>query len=242
MNRIKSALKALGLDDRDLAIYALLVERGPLTAREIAEAVNTPYTKIYQHLDALEAWGFVERLEGRPARYAAKPPLEVYRGLVSFMSTALRALKEQIDMLQALYEARYGGASTTFIALIRGEKVHNLIEEVIKSSDGAVYVALPYPELITPSIMETIKEESKRIEVKLLSTKRLVGYIDLPPRIDVRALDDMFGGGALGNSAVLVVKHGDGLLGIHGNERYLLDIAKTYFNYLWDKAEPIRKH
>jgi hypothetical protein len=49
----------------------------------------------------------------------------------------------------------------------------------------------------------------------------------------------MFGGGALGNSALLVVRHGEGLLGIHSNERYLLDIAKTYFNYLWDRAEPV---
>jgi sugar-specific transcriptional regulator TrmB len=235
----KAVLKALGLDERDLAIYALLVEKGPLTAREIAENVGVPYTKIYQHLDALEGRGFVERIEGRPARYAARPPAEVYRGLVSYASAALKALKEHMDLLQTLYESRHGKASTTFIALIRGDKVMELLEEVIRSGESAVYVALPYPELAAPRVIAAIEEESKRIEVKLLLTKRLAKYVYLPPRVDVRALEDMFGGGALGNSALLAVRHGEGLLGIHSNERYLLDIAKTYFNYLWDRAEPV---
>lgn len=237
---MNKALKVLGLDEKDLAIYTFLVERGASTAREIAESLGVPYTKIYQRLEALEARGFVERIAGRPARYSARPPAEVYRGLVSFASAALKALKEQMDLLQTLYESKHGRASTTFIALIRGEKVLNLIEEIIRSGETAVYVALPYAELITPSIISAIEEESKRIEVKLLTAKKIARYIDLPPRVEIRALDDMFGGGALGNSALLVVKHGEGLLGIHSNERYLLDIAKTYFNYLWDKAEPIR--
>jgi sugar-specific transcriptional regulator TrmB len=235
----KSVLKALGLEERDLAIYALLVERGALTAREIAEMVGIPYTKIYQRLDALEGQGFLERIEGRPARYAARPPAEVYKGLVSYASAALKALKEQLDLLQTLYESRYGKASTTFIALIRGDKVMELLEEVIKASDSAVYVALPYPELVTPRVMAAIEEESKRIEVKLLLAKKIAKYVYSPPRVNARALEDMFGGGALGNSALLVVRHGEGLLGIHSNERYLLDIAKTYFNYLWDRAEPV---
>lgn len=237
---MNKALKAFGLDEKDLAIYAFLVERGPSTAREVAEGVGMPYTKVYQRLEALEVRGFVERVEGRPAKYSARPPAEVYKGLVSLASSVLKALKEQLDLLQTLYESRHGRASATFIALIRGEKVFGLIEEVIRSSESAVYVALPYAELVAPGIISAIEEESRRIEVRLLVAERIAKYIDLPPRVEVRALDDMFGGGALGNSALLVVKHGEGLLGIHSNEKYLLDIAKTYFNYLWDKAKPVR--
>lgn len=238
MNKQLGLLRALGLDEKSLSIYLALIEQGPLTAREIAERVNAPYTKIYERLRDLQEWGFVEQTGPRPARFSARPPSEVYRGLVSRASSLLKSLKDQLDFLQTLYEARYGSASTTFIALIRGDKVLELMEDVVRSSNGVVYVALSFPELASSSVIEAIREESKRLEIKVLATKRLAGYIELPPRVELRTLEDMFGGGALGDSAILVVRYSNGLLGIHGNEKYLLDIAKTYFNYLWDKAQP----
>lgn len=237
----KRLLKALGLDERALRIYSILIEQGPLTAREIAEKTNMPYTKVYEYLRELQEWGLIEQGGSRPAKFSAKPPLEVYRGLASMASAFLRSLREQFEFLQSVYESSHGSASTTFIALIRGDKVLSLSEEIIRYSDGVVYAALSYPELMTAGIVEAIRDESKRIEIKVLATKRLADYLDLPPRVEVRVLEDMFGGGVLGNSAILVVKYSGGLLGIHGNEKYLLDIAKTYFNYLWDKAEPIRR-
>ncbi|CCC81412.1 TrmB family transcriptional regulator [Thermoproteus tenax] len=237
MNQIAHLLRALGLDEKDLSIYALLVEQGPLTAREIAEKAGVPYTKVYERLQALSKLGFVEKLEGRPAKFSARPPAELYRSLVSLTSALLKSVKEFMDVLQTLYEAKHGAASTTFIALIRGDKIFELVQEIIRSSEVAVYLAVPYPELASPGIVETIVEESKRIEIKVLATKRIAQFMDLPPRVEVRALDDMFGGGVLGNSALLVVKHRDGLLGVHSNEKYLLEVAKTYFNYLWERAK-----
>lgn len=233
-------LRLLGLGEREVAIYLALVERGPLTARELSEALGIPYTKVYLHLRRLEESGLVAGEAARPHRYRARPPSEVYRLLVSKASEALRIAKGIFDGLQAIYEARHPDATPTFLTLLRGaERVREMVKEVLTSAEGEAYLALPFRELATYDLLAVLETESRRIPIKVLITEGLSGILQLPPRVEVRALAEMFGGGVIGSAAVLYVRYGDDVAGIYSNERYLIEIARTYFRHLWDRASPM---
>lgn len=238
LGEVGKVLRLLGLGEREAEVYLVLVERGPLTAREISETLKIPYTKAYIHLRRLEELGLSSREASRPHKYRARPPSDVYRLLVSRASEALRAAKGIFDGLQAIYDARHPEATPTFLTVLKGvERVKDMVREVLASAEAEAYLALPFPELATYDLLATLEAESRRIQIKVLTTERLKGSLRLPPRVEVKVLEEMFGGGVIGAAAILYVRYGGDIAGIYSNERYLIDIARTYFRHLWDKAK-----
>lgn len=235
---LERVLGVLGLGKREIQIYLTLVERGALSAREISDLLKIPYTKVYTHIHKLKRAGLVVDVKERPAKFRAVPPAEVYKKLVGTTSEILKTVKPIFDTLQMTYESNYAVVAPTFLTVIRGyERVIDLTEEVVKSSHGEVYLAVPFPELISYGLLATVVEESKRIPIKILTTESLVPRFALPPRVQVKAVGEMFGGGAIGDAVLIYVKYGGELSGLYSNERFLIDIAKTYFNHLWQKAK-----
>jgi len=241
MKRIETVLNNLGIGSKEVNIYITLVEKGALTARELSEILKIPYTKIYIYLKKLENIGLVEIDTGeRPVKFRAAPPAEVYKKLVNRTSDILKSLKPLFDTLQMTYESNYAVLTPTFLTIIRGgERIIDLTEEVIVSSHGEVYLALPFPELVSYRLLAVVIEESKRIPIRILTTENLASKFELPPRIQVKTVGEMFGGGAIGDAVLIYVKYGGELSGVYSNERFLIDIAKTYFNHLWLKARYI---
>ncbi|MEZ0318625.1 MAG: helix-turn-helix domain-containing protein [Pyrobaculum sp.] len=239
MERLSKLLATVGLTARDVEIYLTLVEKGSLTARELADALHIPYTKIYAHLEKLEDLGLISAdRQQRPAKFKARPPSEVYKHLVSATSQILREVKPYFDSLQLVYESRYSEALPTFLTLIKGtDRVAELIQEVVETADSEAYLAIPFEELVTYKLLAALVEESKRITIRVLTTQSLRQKLGLPPRVEVRSVSaEMFGGGAIGGAVLIYVKYGGELSGIYSNERYIADIARTYFNHLWQRA------
>ncbi|AFA38347.1 putative transcriptional regulator [Pyrobaculum oguniense TE7] len=239
MDQLGKVLASFGIGKREVDIYLALVERGEMTARELSDLLAIPYTKIYVHLQRLERLGLITTTgEARPAKFRATPPMEVYRILVRQTSEILKTLKPFFDSLQIVYESRYAAATSTFLTLIRGaERVSDLINEVLSEAETEAYLALPFEELISYRLFATIVEESKRISIKVLTTVRLRAKFDLPPRVEVRAVPEMFGGGAIGGSVLIFVKHSGEISGVYSNERFIAEIAKTYFYNVWQRAK-----
>jgi len=225
----------IGLNERELEIYSTLVERGPLTARDLADHLKIPHTKVYEYINRLEKMGAIKRIGGRPVKYAATPPLELYGKLINNINNIIKNIKQYFEFLQSVYELKYN-IDQPFITILKGDKVISMVSEVLRSSDVEVYLALPFEEFMTYEFLYLLEEESKKRLVRLLTTKNIFDKLKLPPRIEIRILDDMFGGGIIGNSTILFVKHKGELLGIYSNDKYILDVARTYFNHLWNKS------
>ncbi|ABL88182.1 transcriptional regulator, TrmB [Pyrobaculum islandicum DSM 4184] len=241
MEQLKKVSKLLGLGQREIDIYITLVEKGELTARDIADILKIPYTKTYIYLDKLIKLGFITRNEkSRPVKFKASPPIDIYRSLVNILSVTLKTLKPIFDNLQTIYESRYATAPT-FLTLVRGsDRVGELIVEILKSSEDVAYLAFPFPELITPQIVDTLIEESKRIPIKMLVTEELIHRLNLPPRVEVKTVAEMFGGGAIGGAVVIYVKYSGEISGAYSNDRFMIEIARTYFIHVWQKASSLR--
>jgi len=103
---------------------------------------------------------------------------------------------------------------------------------------GNVDIATPYVELLDHRILSVIENISRSNEVRLLITQDLIDHVkDLPPRIHIRMRDKLFGGGSIGtDGVVLVIKHGTDYISLYSRQDYIIDIAKTYFNYLWNSS------
>jgi len=234
-------LAILGIGKREVDIYLALVEKGPLTARELSDKLGIPYTKIYVYLDKLERLGLItpERTT-RPARFMAAPPAEVYKKLVGAAADVLKSLKPLFDGLQMAYESRYAAVAPTFLTLIRGaERVAELIQEVVTTAEDEVYLAIPFEELVNYRLLAVISEESKRLAVKILTTERLRRRFELPPRVEVRTAQEMFGGGAIGTAVTIYVRYGGDITGIYTNDKFLIEVARTYFDHMWRRANVI---
>jgi sugar-specific transcriptional regulator TrmB len=145
VEHLTRVLTLLGLGKREMDIYLTLVEKGPLSARELSNHLGIPYTKVYSYLGRLEKLGLVlpERAV-RPAKFRAAPPADVYKKLVGVAADVLKSLKPLFDSLQMVYESRYAAVAPTFLTLLRGaERVAELMQEVVTTAEGEVYLAIP---------------------------------------------------------------------------------------------------
>jgi len=75
----KRALRELGLTDYEARAYLSLLEKVGMTAGQLSEAADLPYSKIYETLNALEKKGWIKIERGRPSRYYPKSPSEAWR-------------------------------------------------------------------------------------------------------------------------------------------------------------------
>ncbi|WP_243666850.1 hypothetical protein [Vulcanisaeta sp. JCM 16159] len=88
-----------------------------------------------------------------------------------------------------------------------------------------------------------IEDISRNNETRLLVSRDIIHHIkDLPPRIHIRVRDKLFGGGFIGiGGVVLIIKHGIDYISLYSRQDYIIDIAKTYFNNLWNDAEVFQR-
>lgn len=235
-------VKLVGLSERALRAYLALVENGPSNARELARYLGVPYTKVYGMLRELEKHGLVhvDRTR-RPEVFYARPPAELYAKVLTGVSSALSSLKTSLDLLQAQYEASHKlvaeDRERALVSILKGfESVKNDAVKTVVSSSSCVDIAMPYEDFLREaSLLSSIIEESKSKRVRLLIPPDL--KLDpIPPRVEVRRKEGMFGGGVLGDGVLLVVRYRGDYFGVRFNEPYLIDIARTYFNKLWEES------
>ena len=231
---LRALLRAVGLSEREVRTYLMLVEEGPMTARDVSDRLGVPYTKAYTYLRKLESLGAVERIGSRPAMYAARPPKQVVAKLAEAASRLIRSLEDAAAVLQAAYEARYGSLGTgTFVSIIRGPEVVRRASTIVLRSEK-VDVAMAHPQLA--ELAHAISEASTRARVRVLIKRGI--RLELPPRVEARVRDEMFGSGVIGDEAMLIVELGGVLTALHTGDRFIIDMARTYFDYLYNTSEP----
>jgi sugar-specific transcriptional regulator TrmB len=76
-----ASLVALGLTDLEAHIYAVLLQKSPVTGYAIAKALGKPTANVYKALDTLAAKGAVEFDDGRTRRCRPVPPDVLMSGL-----------------------------------------------------------------------------------------------------------------------------------------------------------------
>ena len=138
------ALREMGLNAYEIESYLTLLEGGQMTAMEVSDQANVPYSKIYEVLNSLKEKGWIKSSETRPFKYYPVPPLEATR------FTKLRLEDKYIkwentvaETLQPLYEKRELIERPDMLILRGQQAVLTKLEEIIKKSSVEIVVAAP---------------------------------------------------------------------------------------------------
>ncbi|MFB6470738.1 MAG: TrmB family transcriptional regulator [Vulcanisaeta sp. AZ3] len=243
---LRDIMGIIGLSNYDVKAYVTLVENGPLTARDVALRSGIPTSKVYSVLHRLYRLGFVQIDDKRrPELFYAVSPNDAFSKVMQRFNDYVNSIRPLIDSLQLMYESAYRGkvtAQSEVLYVVRG--LESTKELMVKSMGyGNIDLATPYAELLDYRVLSILEEVSRNNEVRLLITQDLMPNIsNLPPRIHVRIKDELFGGGLIGvDGVVLVIRQSNNYISLYSRQDYIIDIAKTYFNYLWTNSAQLQR-
>ena len=240
----RAALREMGLNAYEIDSYIVLLEGGQMTAMEISETAQVPYSKMYEVLNSLKEKGWIKNTESRPFKYYPVPPLEATR------FTKLRLEDKYLNWentvaenLQPLYEKRELVERPDMLILRGQQAVLNKLEEVLKKATMEIVIAAPefakpVIALAEPLLGTGLK---KTVSVKLMAAGKKEDWLFLkkyPGLRELRIRDHMFGGGVIadGKEAMLFLGEDKPTLVIWSNHVGLVGFAREYFQFLWESS------
>lgn len=243
----KKILRELGLTEYEARAYLSLLEKGVLTASEVSEHANVPYSKIYEALNSLERKGWTETRRSRPSRYYPKSPSEALGAVKLRLEGKVKSWEKTVlNELQPLYEKREIREKPD-IWVLRGEfNILAKLQEMLGKAKSELMIAAPtlsktLVEAIVPMLTHL---QSTGIKILLMVPKEVTEWnIGNIARVaEVRAREHMFGGGVIvdGKEALLLLGEEKPTLVIWSSHTGLVRIADGYFRYIWKDAEPLR--
>lgn len=234
-------LMEIGLTSTEARVYVTLL-RGETDAKRLSERSRVPYSKIHTVLSKLVSKSLVVDRGGRPSVYATKRPseglLDYKRAVVADLEVKLKGAEEVLADL----EAERDSEKSDIWIIKNQEDILRRTYETLNSAEREVKLALPVaPDggvaALTPVLMRL---KSEKISVRLLLThdfpeSELKRFSELA---NVKLRDKMFGGGIIvdNDEALLFIGSSGGVvnLAIWSNHAGLVQVARTYFDYLWE--------
>lgn len=232
LSRVSRFAAILGISRTDLKIYSLLLLEGQMNARDISEKLGISYTKIYTLLSKLEEKGWIKRIGRKPALYEAVPLRDLWANIKKDIEIKIDEFEKNfIEPLSFMLS----NSSTYIVTMIPQQKLKSTLFEIMSSS-SKIMIAISFPEILTPDVLDLIKVKAYNSEIKLIIQDGV--KLDKISGVEMRKLSNMFGSGIITSSAVLLIlKNAGKLSGLFSNHKYIVEIASVYFNHLWEQAK-----
>jgi sugar-specific transcriptional regulator TrmB len=145
------ALEILGLDHSEAAIYVHLTQAGPTKASDVAATLRLRRPDVYRLLQRLVQRGFVTTVLGRPTRFQAAPPEQVFTEAFRQQEAAWERIAQAKPGVIATLESLRGQgempADRAAFKLLQGRMdalrtverlIHEAQEEVLILSTGRI--------------------------------------------------------------------------------------------------------
>lgn len=242
----RTVLKELGLTEYETRAYIALIEHGVLTAAQVSENSNVPYSKVYETLTSLERKGWIETERGRPGRYYPKAPAEALTTAKMQMEEKVKAWEKTITgELQPFYEKREIREKPD-IWILRGElSTIAKLKEMLEKTKNELMIATPVlpkglAESITP-VLHHLHDTGVKIYFMVSKQTATLNLTELRQIAEVQVKEQMFGGGIIadGKEAMLLLGENAPTLVIWSNHLGLVQFAKDYFQHLWNSSQQI---
>jgi sugar-specific transcriptional regulator TrmB len=157
---VRDRLQQYGLSETEAETYLAVVEKGPATARTVAETAGVSKSYVYDICDSLAADGFVSVDDHRtPTVIRATPPSE-----------AFDALKRELDTLETAVQNRYEDDSAddnSFEVIKSSPTIIKRLKQHIEAAECEVVLQVPARRL--PEINETLRRARERGILVLLT-------------------------------------------------------------------------
>jgi len=242
----RRVLRELGLTDYETRAYLALLERGVLTASQVSENAEVPYSKVYETLTSLERKGWIETEKGRPGRYYPKAPSEALAAAKVQMEEKVRTWEKTITgELQPFYEKREFREKPD-IWILRGEvSTIAKLKEMLEKTKSELMIAAPVlPKALVGMVLPLLQLlHSADVKILFMVSRQATTWNlkELEKVAEVRVRDQMFGGGVIvdGKEAILFLGEDKPTLVIWSNHLGLVQFAKDYFQHLWDSSKKV---
>ncbi|MCW3983511.1 MAG: TrmB family transcriptional regulator [Candidatus Bathyarchaeota archaeon] len=243
----RAALREMGLNTYEIDSYIVLVSGGQMTAMEVSEQANVPYSKMYEVLNSLKEKGWIKSTESRPFKYYPVPPIEATRFTKLRLENKYAALENTVaETLQPLYEQRELVERPEMMILRGQQAVLTKLEDILKKASVEIVVAAPefakpVIALAEPLLGSGLK---KSVSIKFMAAGKKSDW-EFVKRFgglgEIRLRDHMFGGGIIadGKEAMLFLGEEKPSLVIWSNHVGLVGFAREYFQFLWDSSATI---
>lgn len=135
--QIQALLKNFGLNDKETAVYTVLIELGPSPVRTIAIKAKVNRGTAYDILKSLQQQGLVTFFDTKSRQhFVAEPPEKLLLALEDKqeeLSDVKKQIQESLPELKSLFE-KQGGKPT--VKLYEGTKgIKSILEDVLESMD-----------------------------------------------------------------------------------------------------------
>jgi len=238
----RNTLHEMGLNAYEIDTYITLLEGGKMTAMEISEKAQVPYSKIYEVLNSLKEKGWIKSGENRPTKYYPIPPLEATQ-FIKLQLEDKYATWENIvsEDLQPLYEQREIVERPEMLILRGQQAVLTKLDEMLKMASKEIVVAAPkFAKPVIAIANPWFSNLKKNINIQLMiagnSTEE--GEIKYLGISEVRLRDHMFGGGIIvdGKEAMLFLGDDKPSIVIWSAHIGIVSFAREYFQFLWNTS------
>jgi len=247
--RLRKAFQRLGLTEYEMRAYLALLQHGEMTANQVSEAAEIPYSKVYEVLESLEEKGWIGSEGGRPTRYHARnisTALEISRMRIE---RDLRRIESFLLSELSPIAKGLGAREKHDVWILRGElNILSKLKSLLESCDSELQLATPWMSkemlaMLLPTLT-TLKARNGRVQIMLSSDCNRTLAMRLKEYAEVRLRDQLFGGGAIADSnetMIILGEEGRGpTLAIWSDHAGLARIAKIYFEHLWRDSEPLK--
>lgn len=240
----RAALREMGLNAYEIDTYIVLLSGGQLTAMEVSEQANVPYSKMYEVLNSLKTKGWIKSTESRPFKYYPVPPLEATRLTKLRLENKYANLESIVaETLQPLYEQRELVERPEMMILRGQQAVLSRLEDILKKASVEIVVAAPEFAKPVIALAEPILGSGlkKNVSIKFMAAGRKADWEFIKKfgsLGELRVRDHMFGGGIIadGKEAMLFLGEDKPSLVIWSNHIGLVGFAREYFQFLWDSS------
>ena len=154
----------LKLDEKDLAILALIQENGKLTARQIAKKINAPITTVFAKTKRMEELGVIkeyravlapEKLDSGTAAFILASVS--YRAKADDIPVSQRVVAEEIAKFPEVQEVHIITGDWDLLVKLRAESVDAVGKFVVDK----LRLIKGLEKTLTCMVFETVKETTK---------------------------------------------------------------------------------
>jgi sugar-specific transcriptional regulator TrmB len=242
----RRVLHELGLTEYETDTYLALLRSGALTASEVSEQSNVPYSKIYEVLNALDKKGWIEVEHGRPSKYFPKSPIEALSmAKLEFQEKLHNWEKTIATELQPIFEHREIREKPD-IWILRGElNVLAKLQEMVDNVKTEAMIAAPvFTKPFAGVFLDSLRGlHNRNVQVLFMAAGNQKDWnlTEFSLVAEVRTRAKMFGGGVIcdGKEALLMLGEDKPSLVIWSNHVGLVKFARDYFQYLWDSSKRV---
>lgn len=248
-------LKDLGINSYEAKIWTALLSRGVSTAGELSDISNVPRSRSYDVLESLEKKGFIVMKIGKPIKYIAVPPREVFervkKNVKEEADRSISMLEEikNTDILNDLTALHEQGVDMVEPSDITGalkgrENLENQLTMMIKEAEKTILLVTSAEGIKrkTELLLRHLKKAKER-GVKIKISAPVKDFKELEPLKDVAEIKDLGLTGRfciVDSTAILFMLANDSDVhptydvGIWLNTPFFSQTMTQMFNTTWD--------